>query len=145
MTIAQPRHIAAQWHDFLKARAAVANEYQGLARSASVRARSCSRRGPQSLSDAELLALLLGGSGRRGLDAVAVARELLGRHESLRALLSADSAVVWRPPGLGPAGYCRLQAALELARRHYAEAMRAGPLLDSPGSTRRLSDHAAAR
>ena len=49
---------------------------------------------PQSLSDAELLAVLLGGSGRRGLDAVATARELLGRHESLRALLSADQRSV---------------------------------------------------
>jgi len=37
---------------------------------------------------------------------------------------------------LGVAGYCRLQAALELARRHYAEALRAGPPLHSPAATR---------
>ena len=87
--------------------------------------------GAQSLSDAELLAVLLGGSGRPGLDAVAMARELLHRHQSLRGLLSAP-----RGPGVGIVGYCRLQAALELARRHYAEAMRAGPPLDSPQATR---------
>jgi len=110
--------------------------------------------GVHSLSDAELLAVLLGGSGRRGLDAVAMARELLSRHQSLRGLLSAQRNPGLASPGkpgtpvtpglpatrghrgLGPAGYCRLQAAVELARRHYAEAMRAGPPLDSPQATR---------
>ncbi|MFI4869359.1 MAG: DNA repair protein RadC [Steroidobacterales bacterium] len=111
--------------------------------------------GAQSLSDAELLAVLLGGSGRRGLDAVAMARGLLSRHRSLRGLLSAQrphslgaagtgAAAAAGTPGtagvtavsLGTVGYCRLQAAVELARRHYAEAMRAGPPLDSPQATR---------
>jgi DNA repair protein RadC len=92
--------------------------------------------GAHSLSDAELLAVLLGGSGRRGLDAVALARELLSRHQSLRGLLSAQRHHSLGTPGLGTVGYCRLQAAVELARRHYAEAMRAGPPLDSPQATR---------
>jgi DNA repair protein RadC len=92
--------------------------------------------GAQSLSDAELLAVLLGRSGRPGLDAVAMARELLGRHDSLRALLSAGQGASLAAPGLGVAGYCRLQAALELARRHYAEALRVGPPLHSPAATR---------
>src|ERR1035438_5973058 len=92
--------------------------------------------GAQALSDAELLAVLLGSSGRRGVDAVAMARNLLGRHQSLRALLSAAPGVCLAAPGIGAAGYCRLQAALELARRHYAEALRAGPPLHSPAATR---------
>ena len=92
--------------------------------------------GAQSLSDAELLAVLLGGSGRRGLDAAAMARDLIKQHESLRSLLSASSEVCLAIPGMGAAGYCRLQAALELARRHYAEALRAGPPLHSPAATR---------
>ena len=92
--------------------------------------------GADSLSDAELLAVLLGGSGRRGLDAVAMARGLLSRHQSLRGLLSAQRQHSVGVPGLGSVGYCRLQAAVELARRHYAEAMRAGPPLDSPQATR---------
>ena len=33
---------------------------------------------------------------------------------------------------MGPARYCMLQAALELARRHYREALRAGPALAPP-------------
>ena len=102
--------------------------------------------GAQSLSDAELLAVLLGGSGRRGLDAVAMARGLLSRHQSLRGLLSAQrqdglgtagtAGNVLSAVSLGTVGYCRLQAAVELARRHYAEAMRAGPPHDSPQATR---------
>src|SRR5580658_5746154 len=92
--------------------------------------------GAQSLSDAELLAVLLGGSGRRGLDAAAMARDLIKQHESLRSLLSASSEVCLAIPGMGAAGYCRLQAALELARRHYSDLLRAGPPLHSPAATR---------
>lgn len=94
--------------------------------------------GPQQLSDAELLALLLGSSGLRGSNVVDLARGLLATHHSLRELLSADRAELLATPGLGTAGYCRLQAALELARRHYAEALRSGPLLDSPAATHRF-------
>jgi RadC-like JAB domain len=47
--------------------------------------------GAHSLSDAELRAVLLGASGRRGQDAVAMARELLRRHQCLRAGPPLDS------------------------------------------------------
>jgi len=92
--------------------------------------------GPGALTEAELLALLLGGAGRGGLDAVSRARELLARHGTLRAFLCAERSRCLREPGLGVVGYCRLQAALELARRHYEQALRAGPALDSPTTTR---------
>jgi DNA repair protein RadC len=94
--------------------------------------------GAQSLSDAEVLAVLLGHSGAPGSNVVDLARALLRRHGSLRELLNADRATLLAARGLGPAGYCRLQAALELARRHYAEALRSGPLLDSPAATHRF-------
>jgi DNA repair protein RadC len=94
--------------------------------------------GAQQLSDAELLSLLLGGSGPRGSNIVDLARSLLATHHSLRELINADRAGLLATRGLGPAGYCRLQAALELARRHYAEALRNGPLLDSPAATHRF-------
>jgi len=94
--------------------------------------------GAAALSDAELLALLMGGSGLRGSNVVDLARSLLGTHRSLRELLSADRRTLLACPGLGIAGYCRLQAALELARRHYAEALLRGPLLDSPAATHRF-------
>jgi DNA repair protein RadC len=93
-------------------------------------------KGAHYLSDAELLAVLLGGSGRRGSDAVTAARNLLAQHQSLRSLLSADRDSCLRHSGLGAVGYCRMQAAIELTRRHYAEALRNGPALDSPQATR---------
>jgi DNA repair protein RadC len=94
--------------------------------------------GARVLSDAELLALLLGSSGLRGTNVVDLARSLLVTHRSLRELLNAERTVLLAAPGLGIVGYCRLQAALELARRHYAEALRCGPLLDSPLATHRF-------
>ena len=92
--------------------------------------------GAGQLSDAELLAVLLGTSGRRGVNIVDLSRILLTKYVSLRDLLQAGALRLLKTPGIGPAGYCRLQAALELARRHYAEALRVGPALDSPRATR---------
>jgi DNA repair protein RadC len=91
--------------------------------------------GAHYLSDAELLAVVVGASGRRGSDAVSRARDLLARHRSLRSLLTADRHTSLEG-GLGVVGYCRMQAAIELTRRHYAETLRSGPALDSPQVTR---------
>jgi DNA repair protein RadC len=93
--------------------------------------------GAGALSDAEVLGVLLGNSGMRGVNVVDLSRELLTQHQSLRALLNARSDALLKQRGIGSAGYCRLQAALELARRYYAEAMRTGPTLDSPAATHR--------
>ena len=89
------------------------------------------------LSDAEVLGVLLGSSGLRGTNVVELSRELLAEHESLRSLLNAGRDSLLQHRGVGSVGYCRLQAALELARRYYAEAMRTGPTLDSPAATHR--------
>jgi len=91
--------------------------------------------GSGTLSDAELLAVLLG-SGSRGRSAVDVARELISSFGSLRELLLADRARALRANGLGPARYCVLQAALELARRHYRESLSVGPALSAPEAAR---------
>lgn len=95
-------------------------------------------RGAQALSDAELLALILG-TGHGGANALDIARLCLGQFEgSLRRLLSADAATLLGMRGLGPARYASLMAALELARRHYREALRAGPAMNAPASTRQF-------
>jgi DNA repair protein RadC len=70
------------------------------------------------------------------VNVVDLARIMLSKYGSLRDLLRAGSHQLRGSPGIGPVGYCRLQAALELARRHYAEALRVGPVLDSPAATR---------
>lgn len=92
-------------------------------------------RGAQALSEAELLAVLLG-SGVQGRSAVELARHLLMEFGSLRALFSLERARFMRQRGLGPTRYCVIQAALELGRRHYREAMCIGSVLTAPETTR---------
>lgn len=91
--------------------------------------------GPAVLSEAELLAILLG-AGVRGRSALDVARGLLAEFGSLRALLTADRQRVCNTRGLGPARFVVLQAALELTRRHYQEMMTVGSALANPEATR---------
>jgi DNA repair protein RadC len=67
---------------------------------------------------------------------VELARELIADFGSLRELLSAAAPRCLGRRGIGPARYAALQAALELARRHFREALRAGPALAAPEATR---------
>jgi DNA repair protein RadC len=92
-------------------------------------------RGPQALSDAELLAIFLR-TGVAGKTAVDVARELLARFGSLRELFLAAPEVVCEAPGLGLAKYAQLQAALEMGRRFLGERLNRGSALNSPTDTR---------
>ena len=93
-------------------------------------------RGADALSDAELLALLLG-TGLAGISAVDLGRRMLSEFGSLRAILDADAARFCRGHGLGPARFALLQAALEIARRHFAESLERADCLTSPAQTRR--------
>jgi DNA repair protein RadC len=106
-------------------------------------------RGPHILSDAELLAVLIG-CGRKGLSAVELARALIAAFGSLRELLSADRTRWVQEPaggagfgiprfaGIGPARYATMQAALELTRRHYRQTLQAGPALLASEATRKF-------
>jgi DNA repair protein RadC len=96
--------------------------------------------GSAALSDAELLAVLLG-SGVRGKDAIALGRELLQDAGSLGALLGRPEREV-RAVGLGPAKRARIAAALELARRSLAEQLQERPSLGNP---RDSGDYLSAR
>ena len=91
--------------------------------------------GPSVLTEAELLAILLQ-TGVRGHSALDVARELLIEFGSLRGLLTAERVRLCAARGLGPARYVVLQAALELARRHYQELMNSGSTLVNPHAVR---------
>lgn len=92
-------------------------------------------RGAAALSDAELLAIFLR-TGVTGKTAVDLARELLARFGSLRALLTADQACFCDAPGLGAAKFAQLQAVLEMARRYLGETLERGQALTSPEDTR---------
>jgi len=93
-------------------------------------------RGAGALSDAELLAIFLG-SGLRGRDAVATARELLAEHGPLRTLLQRPPKELQRLRGLGPARACALTAALELGQRLLQAELERGAALSDPQSAGR--------
>lgn len=92
-------------------------------------------RGPAALSDAELLAIFLR-TGTAGRSAVDLARELLTRFGSLRALLRASQIEFCAAHGLGAAKYAQLQAVIEIARRHLAEALPRRTALNDPAAAR---------
>lgn len=93
------------------------------------------KQGPQSLSDAELLAIFLR-VGCVGKSAVDLARELLQEYGGLRPLLEASQASFCQGLGLGTAKYAQLQAVLEMARRHLSSQLQQGDLLGSPALVR---------
>jgi len=94
------------------------------------------QRGPVSLSDAELLAIFIR-TGTAGRTAVDIARELLGRFGSLRALLTAATGELINVPGLGPAKAAQLKAVLELGQRFLGETLSPGQPLGDPETVRR--------
>ena len=86
--------------------------------------------GAQALSDEELLAIFLR-TGIAGYSAVDLARQLLRQFGSIHAVLRADFQQFSLAPGMGLAKYTQLQAALELARRFFAESEPDRPLMAS--------------
>ena len=91
--------------------------------------------GSGALSEAELLAIWLR-HGTSGMNALDLARSLLGRFGSLRGLLTAGRHALCNQSGVGPARWAELQAALEIVRRHHLERLQAGPVLASPRAAR---------
>jgi len=83
------------------------------------------------LSDAELLALLLG-SGSAGGSAVDRARAALQHFGGIASVLTAPALAMERVPGWGPAGSARVQAVVELGKRMLREQARHGEAMDSP-------------
>lgn len=91
--------------------------------------------GAASLSDAELLALLVGQrlSERRS---ISIALALLETHGGIRQLLAADHHAICAQANVGDATYARLQAALEVGRRSLQEKLQRGSALTSPEASR---------
>jgi DNA repair protein RadC len=73
--------------------------------------------GPQALSDAELVALLVG-SGTGGVTAVDVALKLIQEHGGLAGLASRGVPELVRMKGVGRARGARILAAFEIGRRN---------------------------
>lgn len=94
-------------------------------------------RGPQALSDAELLAIFIV-NGTQGKTAIDIARNALDSTGSLSALLNSPPRAIRTLPGIGPAKFITLQAALELASRYYAEATLNDDIFTNPAAARRF-------
>ncbi len=87
--------------------------------------------GAQGLSDCELLAMVLGGGGRRS--PLHAAESLLEAIGTVPGLLGAHPAVLCRLPGMGPGLTARLLSAVELgARATRAQEQRAGLRVNRP-------------
>lgn len=93
------------------------------------------QRGPQSLSDAELLAIFLR-TGTAGMNVLTLADMLLQDFGSLRRLFLASESEFCQRKGLGKAKYVQLQAVLEMTQRYLAETLKRGDALTSPQQTR---------
>ena len=84
--------------------------------------------GPQHLTEAELLGILLG-KGTRKKTAIDLARELLDRYESLPKLFSRSPSELTTVKGIGSAKAAILSAAFELVRRIQSQKISDRPFL----------------
>jgi len=92
--------------------------------------------GPESLSDAELLAIFLR-TGVKGCNVVNLSRQLLNTFGSINAIYGASHDDFCAAHGLGTAKYVQLQACLEMSKRYLAEQLiEQGCALTSSQATR---------
>ena len=87
-------------------------------------------RGPDALTNAELIAILLR-TGRRGMNVVEVARELLDKYKSFAELSRCSVKELRAIKGIGPAKALELVAAFNLGKR-FAQEPLSQQKLDSP-------------
>ena len=86
------------------------------------------RKGPDSLKNAELLAIFLR-VGVKGKSAIDLAQDLLNRFGSLRGLYAAPDEELRSVPGLGDAKIAQFKAVVELSKRYLLEGIEKRPYL----------------
>lgn len=87
--------------------------------------------GPEAVSDAGLIAILLQ-TGVKGIDAVALGRELLKQFGGLSGLLKADQNDLRKVKGLGNAKIAQLLAATEITKRQLREEIIGKTIINGP-------------
>jgi DNA repair protein RadC len=87
--------------------------------------------GSESLSDSELLAILIN-TGTKGFSALDAARELLAQYSSITNLVSCDLSELKKIKGVGPAKAVKLAAAFELVKRIKSEPFLKNKILRTP-------------
>jgi len=93
--------------------------------------------GPQALTNAELLAILLR-VGVRGENAVEVGQRLLNKFGGLSGLHRAHFSEINKQHGLGDAKAAQIKAAIELGRRLTLESPEERPSINSPADAASL-------
>src|SRR5512145_136086 len=93
--------------------------------------------GPQALTNAELIAILLR-VGVKGENAVAVGQRLLNNFGALTGLHRAPFADLKKQHGLGDAKAAQIKAAIELGRRLTLESPEERPTINSPADAAAL-------
>jgi len=89
-------------------------------------------RGPQALSDVELLAILLR-TGMAGKNVFQLSEELLGP-DGIAGLLNATAQSLQGVKGLGPAKQAELLAVFEMARRALSQRLKEREAFHTPGA-----------
>jgi DNA repair protein RadC len=89
------------------------------------------RYGPQALSTAELLAIVLR-TGTKERSAIGLAEYLLSRHEGLRGVACAGVEELAKIKGIGPVKGVQIAACVELGRRLAAHSSEGRPIIRSP-------------
>jgi DNA repair protein RadC len=91
-------------------------------------------RGPQALSDVELLAILLR-TGMAGKNVFQLSEELLGP-DGIAGLLNATAQSLKMVKGLGPAKQAELLAVFEMARRALSQRLKEREAFHTPGAVK---------
>lgn len=94
-------------------------------------------RGPQALTEAELLAVILR-SGTAGRSALDLSRSIVRDAGSMGALAGRSAREMMRTPGVGPAKAAGLAAAFEIGRRVEAGGARRRAVVKGPADVARI-------
>ena len=97
--------------------------------------RRLAERGPFALTDAELVALVIG-PGLDGAEAIAIAQRLVGRHGHAAGLAALPPRAFMACEGIGPVRAARLSAAFELGRRRLPPSATREPIRDEQAAGR---------
>jgi len=89
------------------------------------------QQGPQSLTDAELLALFFR-TGVQGCSAIELAQQLINQHQNISTILKLDVDEFCQIKGLGSSKFIQLQAAKEIIGRCQHEDLQQMPIFEQP-------------
>ena len=94
-------------------------------------------KGPESLTNAELLAIFLR-IGVKGKSAIDLAQELLSRFGSLRGLYAAPIEELQTIVGIGRAKIAQFKAVIEMSKRYLSEGFQDRPFVESSDDVLKL-------